>query len=274
MGGLGRRLPAVFWPFLAGALCLAGVPPTGGFFSKDSILAVVWAQGGTFYTALYLVGMVTVFLTALYTFRMLFLVFGDRPAAVPAKGLPPAPLQQLPAVMTLVLIPLAFLGLAGGIFNLPAYLGNGLLQSFLAPLKSGGEHLAHRTELALQGAASLAALAGMAVAWWYYGRQRRAGRLALAEQPVSGITAFLRAGWYVDDLYRHLFIHPYHWLAAILWEKVDEGAIDDSLDRMAVQLGHSGQRLGRWGSGRISAYMLSLAGGATLILAWFAWGVL
>ena len=40
MGGLYRLLPGTFWPFLAGALCLAGVPPTGGFFSKDSILNV------------------------------------------------------------------------------------------------------------------------------------------------------------------------------------------------------------------------------------------
>jgi NADH-quinone oxidoreductase subunit L len=274
MGGLGRRLPGVFWPFLAGALCLAGVPPTGGFFSKDSILAAVWAKGGMFYGTLYLVGMVTVFLTALYTFRMLFLVFGDRLAAVPANPQPPAPLQRLPGVMTLILIPLALLGLAGGIFNLPAYLGDGLLQSFLAPLKGGGEHLAHGTELALQGAASLTALAGMTVAWLYYGRQRRAGRIARAGQPPSGVTAFLQAGWYVDDLYRFLFIRPYHWLSAILWQRVDEGVIDDSLDRMAVRLGRTGQQLGRWGSGRISAYMLSLAGGATLMIAWFAWGVL
>ena len=53
MGGLRRSLPGVFWPFLAGALCLAGVPPTGGFFSKDSILVATWAKGGMLYGALY-----------------------------------------------------------------------------------------------------------------------------------------------------------------------------------------------------------------------------
>ncbi|HLO24979.1 MAG TPA: NADH-quinone oxidoreductase subunit L, partial [Geobacteraceae bacterium] len=44
MGGLGKRLPLTFWPFLAGGACLAGIPLTGGFFSKDSILAAVWLK--------------------------------------------------------------------------------------------------------------------------------------------------------------------------------------------------------------------------------------
>ncbi len=88
------------------------------------------------------------------------------------------------------------------------------------------------------------------------------------------MTAFLQAGWYVDTLYQLLFIRPYKLLSAILWERMDEGVIDDSLDRMAAGLGRIGQLLGRWGSGRISAYMLSLAGGATLTIAWFAWVVL
>ncbi len=77
--------------------------------------------------------------------------------------------------MEIILIPLALLGLAGGIFNLPAYLGSGLLQSFLAPLNVDGGHLSQATELALQGAASVVALSGIGVAWLYFGRQRREG---------------------------------------------------------------------------------------------------
>ena len=99
-------------------------------------------------------------------------------------------------------------------------------------------------------------------------------RIARAAQPPTGVTAFLQAGWYVDNLYSLLFIRPYKRLSSILWERIDEGVIDDSLDRMAVQLGRTGQGLGRWGSGRVSAYMLSLACGATLMVGWFAWVVL
>ncbi len=273
MGGLKRLLPGVFWPFLAGALCLAGVPPTGGFFSKDSILAATWAKGGFFYGALYLVGVFTVFLTAIYTFRMLFIVFGERETARQQAD-PHTPGTPLPGIMRNTLIPLALLALAGGLLNLPAYLGNGLLDSFLAPLNPEGEHLSHATELILQTTATLLALAGIAVAWFYYGFSRRELRIDRAELPATGINAFLQAGWYVDNLYRILFIRPFTWLAAILWERVDEGVIDDSLDRMAIQFGRTGQFLGKWGRGRISNYLLSFALGATLMIAWFAWEVL
>jgi len=269
MGGLRRSLPAVFWPFLLGALCLAGLPLTGGFFSKDSILAAAWAHGGILYSTLYLVGMFTVLLTAFYTFRMMFIVFGDR-----GTKTPPAPVQPLPGVMTLILLPLALLGLAGGLLNIPAYLGHGLLDGFMAPLNGAGEHLSHGVELALQGVASLVSLSGLGFAWWYYGGKRRKARLSLAEQPPTGAVAFLQAGWYVDALYNLIFIRPYKYLAAILWERVDEGVLDDSLDRMAVGLGRTGQSLGRWGGGRVSLYMLSLVAGATLMIGWFAWEVL
>ncbi|WP_298267389.1 NADH-quinone oxidoreductase subunit L, partial [Geobacter sp.] len=57
MGGLRTRMPVTFWAFLAGAACLAGLPPTGGFFSKDAILAAVWARGGLLYGGLFGLGL-------------------------------------------------------------------------------------------------------------------------------------------------------------------------------------------------------------------------
>jgi NADH-quinone oxidoreductase subunit L len=275
MDRLRHLLPGVFWPFLAGALCLVGMPPTGGFFSKDTILAAVWAKGGMLYGALYMVGMFTVFLTAVYTFRMMFIVFGDPLAPIPLKqDRLHVQLKPLPRIMKIILVPLALLSLVGGIFNIPPYLGNGLLDSFLAPLNAAGGSLSHTAELVLQGIAVIAATSGIGVAWWYHGLERREVRRARADQPQKGINAFLQAGWYVDGLYRLLFIHPYRRLSAILWQRVDEGVIDDSLDRMAAGFGRTGQFLGRWGRGRVSVYMLSLAGGATLLIAWFAWEVL
>jgi len=52
---------------------------------------------------------------------------------------------------------------------------------------------------------------------------------------------------------------------------VDEGCIDDSLDRLAQLLGRSGVRLGGWGQGRVSLSLLGMAAGAALFLGWFAW---
>ncbi|MGW8193124.1 MAG: NADH-quinone oxidoreductase subunit L [Desulforhopalus sp.] len=275
MGGLRRSLPRVFWPFLAGALCLAGVPPTGGFFSKDAILSAVWARNTIFYGGLYLVALLTVLLTVIYTFRMVFVVFGgDQPSDQKDKTGQASSLIPQPPIMVNILIPLALLGLAGGMLNLPGYLGNGLLNSFLAPLDSGGRELSHATELTLQGLSVLAVIAGIAIAWLRYGGRRGTKYTALAKIPASGIVTFLRAGWYADTLYGFLFVRPYRWMATIFWLRIDEGLIDDSLDRIALELCRLGRLLGRWGSGRVSLYMASLAAGAALMIGWFALEVL
>jgi NADH-quinone oxidoreductase subunit L len=277
MGGLRRTLPATFYPFLAGALCLAGLPLTGGFFSKDGILAAVWQQGGLLGGGLYVLSLLTALLTAVYTFRMVFLIFGGNEAERPID---PAlhetkNNEHLPAVMQWTLIPLALLGLGGGLLNLPAYLGQGWMAQFLAPLDPGGQHgLSLAVELTLQGLAALISLAGVALAWFRFGGARRAQRLAEAEQPARGLTAFLLAGWYVDALYRLLFVRPYVWLSGVLWQGVDEGLVDHSFDQMGTLLGRCGRRLGSWSCGRVSIYLLSLSAGAALCIGWFAWGAL
>ncbi len=292
MGGL-RNRPAIFWPFLAGAFCLAGVPLTGGFFSKDSILAAVWEKGGGFYGGLYLLGLVTAFITALYTFRLLYLVFAGEPVPPFEKGglggisasadkqIPLNPpftkgeaLHHLPRLMELTLIPLALLGLGGGLLNLPAFLGHGFLTHLLAPVTGPVHHPAAGTELLLQGAATIACLAGYLVARARYAGAARQSRIAEAEHEPTGLTAFLLHGWYVDHLYRALIIGPYERLAGFLWQRVDEGIIDESLDRFADLLGRTGQGLGRWTSGRVSVYLLSLAAGAALVVGYLAWVLL
>jgi NADH-quinone oxidoreductase subunit L len=264
MGGLARRLPFTYWPFLVGAACLAGLPLTGGFFSKDSILGAVWATGGPLFGSLFGLGLVTALLTAFYTFRLVYLVFGGETA--PAT-------RPLPRIMELLLLPLALLALAGGLINLPAWLGQGWLTGFCATaLRDGAPQPSHGAELMLQAGAALVALTGLAVARWRYGGTRRHGRLAAAEQPATGLTAFLLHGWYLDDLYRVMLIRPFEWLADLLWRRVDEGLIDRSLDRLADGLGLAGQGLGRWSTGRVSTYLVSFAAGLAMLLAWLALG--
>ena len=119
-----------------------------------------------------------------------------------------------------------------------------------------------------------ACLAGFLVARARYGGAARQLRIVEAEQEPSGLTAFLLHGWYADQFYRTLIVRPYELLAGFLWQRVDEGIIDDSLDRFADLLGRTGQGLGRWTSGRVSVYLLSLAAGAALVAGYLAWVLL
>lgn len=74
MGGLRRYMPITFWTFLIASLSLSGIPPFSGFWSKDEILSSAWNDNAL----LFLLGFVTVFLTAFYMFRAIFITFfGD-----------------------------------------------------------------------------------------------------------------------------------------------------------------------------------------------------
>jgi NADH-quinone oxidoreductase subunit L len=85
MGGFRKVMPFTFVCFVIGGLALSGIPPFSGFFSKDEILLVVGEQGGWKW-ALYVAGYVGAFLTAVYTWRMIFRAFwGDPEDVEPAR---------------------------------------------------------------------------------------------------------------------------------------------------------------------------------------------
>jgi len=172
--------------------------------------------------------------------------------------------------MEATLVPLALLGLCGGVLNLPDYLGGGWLGGFLGPEAAT---VPPEMEFSLQMVAGILALAGIAVAHNRYGGDRRAQRLAAAEEGAHGVTAFLLQGWRFDDLYGFLFVRPFKWLAPILWQRVDEGVIDDSLDRLARLVGRGGEGVGSWTTGRVSVYLASLAAGGALVLIAMVWMV-
>ena len=78
MGGFRKALPFTYGCFIVGGLALSGIPPFSGFFSKDEILLVTAERGG-WHWALYVVGYIGAFLTAIYTFRMIFRAFHGEP---------------------------------------------------------------------------------------------------------------------------------------------------------------------------------------------------
>ena len=92
MGGFRKALPFTFACFVIGGLALSGIPPFSGFFSKDEILLVTAERGG-WHWVLYVMGYLGAFLTAIYTFRMIFRAFYGDPVAEAkrARRRPPPP---------------------------------------------------------------------------------------------------------------------------------------------------------------------------------------
>lgn len=115
MGGLSRVMPSTYWTFLIGTLALAGVPPLGGFWSKDEILLEALEHN----LPLFIIGLVGAFLTALYMMRVVFYTFTGRPRWASA-GVHP---HESPPVMTVPLWVLAVASALIGLVGAP-FLGN------------------------------------------------------------------------------------------------------------------------------------------------------
>jgi NADH-quinone oxidoreductase subunit L len=259
MGGLAKKLPGVFWTFLAGAGCLAGIPLiTSGYYSKDAILWYAFSsEHGS--TLLWFGGWFGALMTSIYTFRMVFIAFFGE-----AKG----HIHHRPGwAMMLPLYVLAILALVAGFIELPHNMGSvqvfsGFMHSAFPELTHGGGHDEASQETLLQIIAGVTALAGAAIAYYFFlANPKRAE--AIANSPIgSKLKPFWMAGWGFDWLYDRLFVWPYVWLSAANKDDlVDSGY---SLVAFLTRLGHVLFSLTQ--TGRVRWYAAGIAAGSVFIL--------
>ncbi len=257
MGGLRRELPLAYWSFLIGGSALAGLPViTSGFYSKDLI---IWSassppNGGMTLWALAIAG---VFLTSLYTYRLIFLVFFGRP--VTHAG------QRPGLAMTLPLVVLSTLALVGGLVETPAWLGTlTYFSDFMnTALPSKAESSAGLGQGVSAAFASLAFILGWMAAWMLYLRSR-----ALVDAlSASAIGTALRRLWYsdwgFDWLYDRVFVRPILWFARINHHDVVD-AIYTGLARLS-ELAYRALRPTE--TGRVRWYAAGIVAGSVVYFA-------
>ena len=131
-------------------------------------------------------------------------------------------------------------------------------------------HASTATEIALQLAAAAVSLLGLGLAWSRYTGMRRIESLRREEAGLP-FTGFLLNGWYLDHLYRLLFIRPFVWLSRFLWKGIDEAAIDGTLDGLARFTMRLGGLPAGWSTGRVATSLIALAGGAAAVLGYVVW---
>lgn len=208
MGGLRKELPVTFWTFLIAGCSLAGLPLiTAGFYSKGLIIWSGWAstKGSP---GLWAVGVIGVFLTSLYIFRLIFLVFfGEIKERVHLK---PGWTMKIP------LLVLGALSIVGGWVNLPPWLGNkpafvDFLQLALPSLtenRAGG-----LSEFASESFVTLAFLVGLFFAWLFF-IKKRSWAVAISALSISrALHRFWFSDWGMDWLYDKVFVCPVNWFA-------------------------------------------------------------
>jgi NADH-quinone oxidoreductase subunit L len=284
MGGLKDQLPLTYWTFVIGALAIAGVPGLAGFFSKDEILYQTYARG---HRLLWIVGLTTSLLTAVYMFRLVFLAFhgrraeeaGSRPPGAPAAPAHPeeeepaahrheAHLHDAPPTMALALIVLAVGSVLAGYVGL-----GGRFERFLEPSFEGAAGVAAEAagpELTLTLVSVAVAAVGIALAFYFFVRNRRAA--SDVAKRFAGIYGLLSNKYYVDEVYDAAVVQPVRIVSEDgLWKRVDVGLIDRIVNGVGDLVQGSSEVLRRLQTGSVRAYAASLFFGVVLILGYYLW---
>jgi NADH-quinone oxidoreductase subunit L len=260
MGGLRRLMPATYWFFVAGALALVGIPPFAGFFSKDSILAAALAHG-TFGAILWVAGIVGAFLTGVYTFRMLFLVFWGEPSAYAREHHHTHDGKEGPPEMFWPVAVLGVLSLVGGWIQFAGVWTP--ISDFLAPSAAPLVEASGTQEVVSSIFAVLFGLGGIGVAWALYGARR-------AEVPrVPQLQMLLEHKFWFDEAYNLVFYRPAVWIARACTRWIERPLILGSATELGLGTKGSGQLAARLQSGLVRAYALALAGGVAVLVVVF-----
>jgi NADH-quinone oxidoreductase subunit L len=272
MGGLRKKLPITHATVLIGALCLAGIPGTSGFFSKDEILlqALTGEHGSV---GLWLVGVLASMCTAFYVGRFIFKVFYG-PTRLDHHTFDHAHESSSP--MAIPLIILAVLSLAVGVLALPEFLSHWQpFREWLSPVfhdlvreAATPEGVAHETHIALRAIGlytGIVAFFGWLTWSWFSKPNDRPMEVAGS---LSYVHKVLWNKWYVDELYDLIFVRGLLGLSRWLLRILDQGIIDGAVNLC----GRTAQSVGHWARLRLNNgyarfYAAALLAGVVLILA-------
>jgi NADH-quinone oxidoreductase subunit L len=250
MGGLRTLMPRTYWAVLIGSLALVGIFPFAGFFSKDSILAAAMDRG-TYGYVLWAAGLAGTFLTGLYTFRLLFLVFWGEPSAFVREHFHALRRDVVGVSMAVPVAILAVLSLIGGWIQFSPWWHpvETWLQTVAEPVvspRSWQEWLSIALSLLL-------GLSGIVVAWLLYGARTVAiPRLAFAQRT-------LERKFYFDELYDALFYAPAVFLARLLRRSIEGPLIADSARDLGDDTRDLGGLVARAQTGLLRTYALAIA---------------
>jgi NADH-quinone oxidoreductase subunit L len=256
MGGLRRLLPRTFIAFAIGAVALVGLPPFAGFFSKDSILADAMDRGAYGYV-LWVAGLAGTFLTGLYTFRLLFLVFWGEPSPFVQEHFH-APKRDLVGwTMGVPVAALAVLSVIGGWIQF-APLWHPVetwLESVAEPVVTPTD----RQEAISSALAVLLGLFGIYVAWALYAAK------TFAVPQFAFAKRVLEHKFYFDELYDAVFYRPTVWLAKALFRGVEDPLIAESSTSLGEDTRDLGRVVARLQTGLVRTYVLAIASGAAVL---------
>ena len=292
MGGLRRKMPITWITMVIGTLALVGTPFFSGFYSKDAIIEAVKHADRPFATYAYWCVLLGAFVTAFYSFRLLYLTFHGKPRYKVEHGhghghddhhhtpgvLAHAP-HESPWVVTLPLILLAIPSIFIGYFTVGPMLFGDWFDSAIHinaandTLAQVGEHFHGPAAFALHAFVTPVfwlVVAGFGLATFIY-----LFRPQLAEALRSSLAPLVKVlenKYYVDDLYQAVFARGSLLLGRGLWKGGDVAVIDDGLVNGSVKLvGRVAGLVRRVQTGFLYHYAFAMIVGLLVLLGGFVW---
>ena len=274
MGGLKRYMPITYWTAVIGSLALAGIPPFAGFFSKDAIIEAVHASQLPGAGFAYFAVITGVFVTAFYSFRLLFMTFHGKPR-MDEHTL--HHVHESPKVVTIPLIMLAIPSIVAGMIYIGPMLfgdffGNAIVvyqqHDVLARL---GEQYHGVWGFMLHGMLGLPfwlALGGIAAAWFLY--LKRPELPARIKERMGFIYAILERKYGFDDFNDWFFAGGARRVGRALWRVGDVRIIDGfAVNGTARLIGLISRVIRYFQSGYIYHYAFAMIIGVFVLITWF-----
>jgi NADH-quinone oxidoreductase subunit L len=267
MGGLKKYIPITHITFLIGTLAIAGFPLLSGFYSKDEILAHAVMHN----PALFGILMLSVAMTAIYMFRLYFLVFhGEFRGTEETKH----HLHESPLNMTLPLMVLAVLSVVGGALNLPGVIlksGTHWMSHYLEHNTQGLElikthHMENSQAMLLMGGAVVMTLIILFGSFVVYVKK---GSLAKRDEDLKGWELVSNKKLYFDEIYNALFVKPLEWLSVKLHQFVELFVLNKTIFGITSLIDKSGQLVRKWQTGIVSSYLFWMVSGIVGLMVYY-----
>jgi NADH-quinone oxidoreductase subunit L len=276
MGGLKKYMPITYWTFLVGALALIGFPGSSGFYSKDLLIDAVREshRAGSGYA--YICVLTGIFVTALYTFRMLFMTFhGEERMDHHVRE----HLHESPWVVTVPLVLLAIPSALIGWITVEPVLFGGYFGGAIQVLPAN-DVLRHIGE-EFHGAGAFLGSAFLSLPLYFAAAGVLAAYLFFHEHPAWADAAERRFKWlhallvnkYGFDWFNEHVIAPLaRGVGAGLWRGGDETVIDGGLVNGSARIvGWLGSVMRYAQSGYLYHYAFAMILGLASLLLWLVW---
>ena len=271
MGGLYNKIPLTYITMLIGSLSLVGLPFLSGYYSKDLILEIIYLNDYEYSFYFFLMGVIGVLFTSIYSLRLLVYVF-HRDNVADEKVI--AHIHESPSIMILPLVILSIFAIFFGMFMKIIFTEFNFLEMWSSTMyvnKSlDATFISQNVPVIFKKLPLLMIVIGTILILILYFSFKNL--IPFLKSRLSFFYNFFKNKWYVDQLYEKIFIKPTFYFGKGFWKSVDKELIDNlgpnGFSRIVLSFSFFVSRLQ---SGFLYHYVLSIIIGLTLLISLYTY---